>query len=45
MSFEDRMAQEIIALSNNMKSFLQLEKYSIYRPKCTVAEDAKAWWM
>jgi hypothetical protein len=44
MIFEDRMFREMIALSANMNSFMQLEQFSMYRPKSTVAEDPRAWW-
>lgn len=43
-TFEDRVFREIIALSANMSSFMQLEEFSLYRPKETVFEDPKAWW-
>lgn len=43
-TFEDRVFRELIALSANMSSFMQLEEFSMYRPKTAVFEDAKAWW-
>lgn len=43
-TFEDRVFREIVALSANMSSFMQLEEFSMYRPKETVFEDPKAWW-
>jgi hypothetical protein len=44
LALEDRAFREMIALSANMSSFMQLEEFSMYRPKVSVFEDAKAWW-
>jgi hypothetical protein len=41
---EDRVLREMITLSANMSSFMNLSQFSIYRPKCSVAENRMAWW-
>jgi hypothetical protein len=44
ITLEDRQYREMLYLSTNMSNFLQLEKYSLYRPVCSVHDDPIAWW-
>jgi vacuolar protein sorting-associated protein 13A/C len=44
ISFEDRQFREAVSLGTNMSNFMQLEKFSGYRPQVPVHHDPAAWW-
>ncbi len=44
IALEDRQLREIISMATNMSNFAKLERFSEFRPHCSVFDDPRAWW-